>query len=103
MTDVMRDGGVLMKALHGGEGWRKPTQYDELVLRYRLTDPESGEVIAECAAAVGEAHVLGSGTVCRGVDEAAKKLKVRGGGSRAQDTRVCTQTGGGCFALLVRG
>ena len=37
MTDVSKDGGVMMKTSVEGEGWKKPKKNDIVHLRYKIT------------------------------------------------------------------
>eukprot|EP01048_Picozoa_sp_COSAG05_P008129 COSAG05_NODE_604_length_8399_cov_6.936145_9_plen_94_part_00 len=46
MVDATRDGGVRLKPLVEGEGWRKPSELDEVVVTYEFRDVNSAEIVS---------------------------------------------------------
>ena len=80
VTDVSKDGGVLLRSAPdgspgAGEGWKKPTMYDICRVKYTMREEGSDDIIAQSDGAEGSEMTLGSGDMCVGLELALMEMK----------------------------
>eukprot|EP01048_Picozoa_sp_COSAG05_P010921 COSAG05_NODE_993_length_6264_cov_294.754096_2_plen_712_part_00 len=77
LINATADGGIRLKMLTEGDGWRKPSPPDEVTVSYELRSSaaEDTVVVSSGEDTRGVTHTLGGGTLPDGLDAAYLKMK----------------------------